>query len=199
MSDPKDVGKTADKTPAAAAASALAKAASATQSDAAKAVEAPQELVIPAGSCKLEDFTNARHRAVAPRGARPEDLIGTAAWALCAKDFKDFDFVTVVPVDRTWLAEFVVREVGVGFADLQLMWSLKLPPRSPAGESRIPAGFQIRIANPGEEPGWRVIREKDGIQLNAGHYHARREDALRFLLDHASVRGPNTGPKYFAR
>ncbi|SPJ18713.1 hypothetical protein SBBP2_890030 [Burkholderiales bacterium] len=196
MSD-KDAKAEANKTPAAVAASALQKASAPDKPDV--KVQPPEPLVIPANACKLEEWARARHWVDFPIGTTDEDIARSSFWSLVCRNLKEFDLIDGVTLDRTRMYHCMVNEVGIGYADVCVLWSKKIPPRRPVGESRIPDGYQIRPSNPGEQGGFIVTRLKDGVQLNAGHHHVRFEDARRFLEDHASVRGPNAGPRYFAR
>ena len=135
-----------------------------------------------------EQVFNCWH-CVAPKGCTPEDLdCDPQPWQLIAPNATRFDHFQVVAEDDTWLAEFICIDAGPGWAACKLVHKFKLPARRPQSEWRPPEGYAIRQGGPAEEP-WIAYREKDGVVLNGNCFHATREEALRFLIDHPAVRG----------
>ena len=152
------------------------------------------------GALKFEESTNNRWRAVSPLGVPHEELNRHAVfWGHCGDDFQSFDTVWLVDAGRTQLSEFVVLDAGPSYADVALARTIKLPPRTRGAESRIPDGYSIVQAGPSDsQRGWLVVRQSDGVTLNVAMPIARREDAIRFLLDHATLR-QNDAPRHMPR
>jgi hypothetical protein len=181
---------------AGAAATALATAAAPNGEPAKPAVPA-KPFEIARGKVVLREAeTNDWFVKAGPPGATLEDMDGSEAWAPMGMEFHPFDRVEMVTHDRTTWGEFIVLDCGPGFADLKLLRKVVLPPRIDGSEGRLPAGFRIRRAGPADiQPGWLVERLSDGRLLNYGTHHHRREDAVRYLLYHATVR-QKTHPRY---
>ncbi len=140
---------------------------------------------------ELAEHHNNRHFAVAPKGMTPAELdMQPEPFALIAERLTRFDDIRVVAAEGTWLADFIVVECGQGYAYCQMTSQLPLPEVQGQATERIPDGFKIRQAGPGDgQEGWLVVRLKDEVVLNAGQSPMyRKEEAIRYLLDHPSVR-----------
>lgn len=146
---------------------------------------------IPPATAVLAEYANNRHFCAAAPGTLPDDLeMNPEPFALIATNLTRFDDIRVVAAEGTWMADLIVVDSGPGYAICRLVQVLNLPTRRSDQTDRIPAGFEIVQASPGDsQPGWLVIRLSDNVQLNAGHIHQNKEDATRYLLDHSSVRG----------
>jgi len=151
---------------------------------------------IPPGTTVLAEHANNRHFCVAAPHTSPEDLHQAAEpFALIAERLARFDDIRVVSAEGEWLADFVVVDCGPGYAICHLVSAIELATRRSDMTDRIPEGFEIKQSAPGDaQPGWLVLRKADDVVLNAGQHHQRREDAVRFLLDHSTVRSASTSP-----
>ena len=167
-----------------------AKARPAANSAAATAAPRPVIHFSPA-TLELAEQVYNRWRVVAPLGLAPEDLdLRSEPFALIADTLHKFDDIRVVAADNAWFADLVVVDKGEGYAIARMAQVIALPQARKDLTNRIPDGFEVRPAAAGDvQPGWLAVRQSDGVILNVGHSFERREDATRFLLDHASVRG----------
>jgi|SRR5882672_5286564 len=155
-----------------------------------KAVQSPR------GNVKLRELTNNQWTCVLPAGMTLDDVEAPGVFALVGDLLQPFDILHLCTSDRTAWGELLVLDAGAGFVDVRLLRREKLPPRLDTGEVRMPAGFAIRRAGPSDsQPGFLVVRLSDGRLLNAELHIHRREEAIRFLLDHATVR-PEKGTSY---
>lgn len=148
----------------------------------------------------LREFANNAWFAVAPAGAAPEDLdMVDGPFNLIAKDLTRCDDIRVICPEGTWLADYVAVDVGPTFALCRLTQAINLPARRADQTDRVPAGFKIVQSGPKDtQQGWLAWRTADNVLLNAGHSFHRREDLIRFVLDHPSVRG-NNRPTIFGK
>lgn len=81
-------------------------------------------------------------------------------------------------------AEAIVVHVEVGMALCKIVHQFDLYSRA-ADQQGVPFGYEVREATPADDQrGWLAIRREGGITLNKGHYLGRREDAMRYLLQH---------------
>ncbi len=152
------------------------------------AVERQVGHIAPANHQLAEQCVNSWF-SVAPRDSVPDDFDMVAEpFALIAQDLTRFDSMRLVAADDSWLADLIVVDKGPGYALCKVVRSVKLPKRRSISENRVPEGFEVVQGGIGEEP-WICRRLADGVVLNVGQFHHRREDAIRYLLDHATVRG----------
>jgi len=148
------------------------------------------------GNLKLRELLNNQWTCVLPAGMTLDDVEAPGVFALTGDLLQPFDIVHLCTSDRTAWGELLVLDCGPGFVDVRLLRREQLPPRLDTGEVRMPAGFAIRRAGPSDsQPGYLVVRQSDGRLLNAELHIHRREEAVRFLLDHATVR-PERGTVY---
>lgn len=141
-------------------------------------------IVFKRGEVSLLNFKNNDWYAVAPKGIKaPEQLQSDPAmWAAVASDLRPYDLIRVIARDESWWAECLVCDTGIGFAKVALLRTIKLEPRAKNGTSRLPDGYEIVR----DLDGYRVRRLRDNVFMGA--HLPREEDAVRALLDHASLR-----------
>jgi len=116
-----------------------------------------------------------------------------ARWAIFTSGpyrLNRFDRIEVIggnEVAGRWWAEVLVTSTVIGAAQMHLLQAIKLPEPLEDTSDRLPAGYRFD-----EDPvkGLCIIRIRDGTEMGNQRDHGwrRREDAIRFLLDHASVR-----------
>jgi hypothetical protein len=147
----------------------------------------------------LSQYLRNSWNAVAPKGARPEDLdMVDGPFNLVARDLTVQDDIRVIAADGSWLADYLVVDTGPTFALARLTQAINLPLRRDDMSERV-IGFRFVQAGPNDsQPGWLAVRIADGVLLNAGHHHHRREDCVRFVLDHSTVRG-DSNPRVFGK
>lgn len=130
---------------------------------------------------KLADSQRNRWWAVLNAAQFRERLNG-AIWATRTKELRRYDEITVLAEDESEMAVLLVTDCELGSCNLVELSNVKIPPRKPLQAARIPNGYEaIR-----DTKGYRVKRLKDGAFM--GPYQPRLEDAVRDLLDHASLR-----------
>lgn len=127
---------------------------------------------------------------VVPAGTTAKDLdLRSEPFALIADMLTEGDNIRCLSSDKRTVIDCVcVHRVGVK-AICRVILELKVPSFSETDSDRIPAGFDIVAAKPGDvQQGWLVKRLDGDLLLNHGMPIFQKEIALRFLLDHASVR-----------
>lgn len=132
---------------------------------------------------KLRESVNNTWRAVIPRGTPQERLLDSDFWVVVAGDFMPWDRIHCVAEDRTFYAELLVVDAGRGYARLEPLGIHTLPPIVTSQEG-LPPGHEIVHAGPDKM--YCVRRVADGVLLGEGF--SSKDDALRYLLDHASLR-----------
>ena len=145
---------------------------------------APAKLqALPRGNCRLRESVNNTWRAIIPRGTPQERLLESDFWVVVAGDFMPWDRIHAVAEDRSFYAELLVIDAGRGYARIEPLGIHTLAPivTSQAG---LPPGHEIVHAGPDKL--YCVRRIKDGVLLGEGF--PSKDEALRFLLDHASLR-----------
>lgn len=148
-----------------------------------KAKEAPQARR-GAGWKVRESFRNVFSH-VAEAGATVEDVKHPDYFALVAKDLRPRDTIEVWAYDGSWVAEFVVLDAGLGWAQVHLRSG---PDRLPAVTRADPdtlAGFEFE--RDGRSGDWYAIRKIDRQELGRQHGLKSKKDVIRFVEDHAST------------
>jgi hypothetical protein len=138
-----------------------------------------------------------RWYGVAPLGTLPEDLdLQPEPFALIASLLHRGDDLRLFTADDSLMIDLVCVRAGPGYAICRVVQALAIPEAMHDDGARIPKGFEVRMATSGDtQPGWLVWRiassgnRVDNILLNAGHHFETKEQAVRYLLDHATVRG----------
>lgn len=134
-------------------------------------------------SLKLSESVNNSWRAVVPRGTPRERLLDSDFWAVVSSDFLPYDKIVVVAEDRACYAELLVLDCGRGYASVEELFYKPLAPLIIANDG-LPPNHEIVHLGPEELYG--VRRLSDGILLGKGF--GSRDEALAFLLDHATLR-----------
>jgi hypothetical protein len=144
------------------------------------------------GDIQLVEFKQNDWSIVAAAGARPEDYDQKPEmWSLVSDMVHAYDLVRVVARDETWWALYLVLSAGTSRANAKLLMDTELPARDAENEgSNLPDGYDVRPGDPTQDP-WIVVRLADGVILNLAQGHRTREDARRWLMDHAVLRRSN--------
>ncbi|MGQ7959891.1 hypothetical protein ACUTAF_19600 [Pseudomonas sp. SP16.1] len=138
---------------------------------------------LPRSAAKLRESTNNSWRVVAPRGTSRERLQHPDFWSVVGDLFINFDKVHVVFEDRSAYCELLVMDCGRGYANvIELAWH-PLPPLLICNND-LPPNHEIIHLGPDDL--YAVRRCSDGILLGKGF--RSRDDALAFLMDHATLR-----------
>lgn len=145
----------------------------------------PRKLTValPASALKLRESTNNTWRAVAPRGTSRERLLDSDFWSTVADKFLPYDTIAVVAEDRSYYCELLVLESGRGYAAL-IELNYHVLPALLVSNAGLPPNHEIIHLGPDEL--YAVRRCSDGVLLGKGF--SSREEAVSFLLDHATLR-----------
>ena len=132
------------------------------------------------------DARNVHWSCVVPRDTTRQMLTLSSFWSLCStKPLHAFDRITVIAADRSFYAEMLVLDAGVGFANVIELAYHPLPALLAVADS-LPAGFEARYQGPEQGERWGVIRLADNVRVVTGH--SSRDEALKALLAHASLK-----------
>jgi hypothetical protein len=146
---------------------------------------------LPRSRARLQEYAHNVWQVVAPDDIRPDEMERPELWSIVGIDWVRFDRIEIIQAHR--VTEAIVLLSQPGRVELSVLWSAPLREIDQLDqEVRVPAGYEIRHAGPGEEPEWQAVRASDGVIVNAGQHHTKREHALRYLLDHAILRGGPT-------
>lgn len=113
-----------------------------------------------------------------------------ARWAVFHDLLKNrFDHVEVVSNDSSWWAELLVNSSSTSGVQMVLLRSMEMPEVTPEDSSRLPKEFKF---SEDPEHGLIVTRIKDNVFMGSSLENGwkNREDAVRYILDHATVRQP---------
>ena len=139
---------------------------------------------------KLVEHTNNSWICVAPSGASPRDFhLNRGPFELFPRDVSRFDTLIIVDAGNRYWARFLCVDSGAGQCLFALLESVDLPPVQHDRSDRVPAGYEVVQGGPDDMEPWLVRRIADSVILNRFHVHRTREEAVRFLLDHPTVRG----------
>lgn len=160
---------------------------------------APARPPVELSDSKLELFEQRCNSwvVIAPVGTKPEDLhMRPEPFAQIAWKLNRGDNVRAILGDDSAMIDMICV-ASTGSSALCFVTHFMPVPNLYAEAEVLPDGYVIRRARPdeldGSPEGWLVVRLRpDGseeVTLNAGSPLLRREDARRYLLDHAAVRG----------
>jgi len=149
---------------------------------------------------KLELAEQARNSwmCVVPTGTTAEDLdLRPEAMALIAHLLHRGDDIRAFSADDTMMFDLVCMLSVSGRAVCRVVRAIVVPEAHDDGSAPpLPEGHEIRKAKSGDsQPGWLVWRiaasgnAVENILLNGGHHFETFEQARRFLVDHATMRG----------
>lgn len=153
---------------------------------------------ISALSHQLAEYKFTSHFVIAQPGTTPQDLdMHPDAFSLLAGAMQMFDDVRVVDADDLWIADFIVVDCGASFVICRLRGVVERTGRLQDLSDRIPVGYTVRQTRMSDDPSqhglWLVIRDATktapAVCLSGGHFLNKKEDAVRYLMDHASVIG----------
>ncbi len=113
------------------------------------------------------------------------DLTKPDVFALVGKELQPRDCIRVFPIDHSYMAELVVLDSGMGWAEVALLRSHDLPKVTPRATD-ILVGFEL--VQDGVDRTWYAIRKLDRQELGKGHVIKSKKDLIRFVEDHASTR-----------
>lgn len=144
------------------------------------------------GDIQLVEFKQNDWAVIAASGAQPEDYDQKPEmWAMVSDMVHAYDLVRVVARDETWWALYLVLSAGTSRANAKLLMAADLPARDAETEGRdLPDGYDVRPGDVTQDP-WIVVRLADGHIMNLAQGHRNREDARRWLMDHAVLRRSN--------
>lgn len=131
---------------------------------------------------KRAEYDTTDWNAHVPATVTREDLRTSDFYAVVSPKLKRFDRIRVIPDNSGFYAEYVVTEAGLGYCQVHELFFHELQPIV-ADASGIPPGFSIDFAG---ESGYQARRLKDGVIVISGA--GSKDDCLRALLDHASVK-----------
>jgi hypothetical protein len=126
-----------------------------------------------------------------------EDLQSPDFWAACSGSLRMSDVIEVSQPTR-WTM-IVIGDVGAGYVRPDVALTMPRAPRASGDEAqRVPKGYTIRRRHqddPEGTPEVAVIRDAtetaSALVMNLHHMsHTTFETALRWLLDHPTIRGP---------
>lgn len=133
----------------------------------------------------LTQFKRNHFTAYAPDDLTVADFENPAVWT-AAKDVELHDRLEILQSTR-WTDALVVDR-GPGRVVLKVLATVELPAREAVMRSEIPAGYEIRVGEPGSLDRFISVRLHDGVVMNRGLHHATFEQALRHLIDHPIFR-----------
>ena len=134
--------------------------------------------------CKLLESVNNRWRAVVPKGTTREQLRTPDLWRVVSTSLTRFDKIAIVDEASTFFAEMLVYDCGMGYAMLVELSFTDLP-RVVVTDDDVPVNHVIEHLGP--ESMWTIRRISDSAVMGKGF--SSREEALAYLLDHATLRG----------
>lgn len=163
-----------------------------TDKPAAKAGKAPPmerpRITVVADDMSLAEQKKNDWMMTVPSGTEPKDLdLQEHVFETVAHHLTRGDSIRFVTVDgRRFMDGIVVWRDG-NRAMCRIASDVKVPAFAESAEDRVPEGFEIRIGI--EQEGYEVLRLADGVILNKSFHIHKREEALRFLIDHPTLRG----------
>lgn len=160
--------------------------------------EAKPREIIPVGRANpewmLEDHATNRFRLMVGEDIELADLENPKTFSVVSSELKAFDRITVIRKDGAFWAEVLIVNAGRGFADGVILRSLApIPKGRDETANRVPDGYTI--ARDPTTLRYIARRTADNARMN-GDGDLSYEDALRSLLDHATIRAPHHGPRY---
>lgn len=126
------------------------------------------------------DYANMEYRVTPVEGTAPEDLLSAEYWVHESKTLRPFDRISAIPDDMKWYANYLVLEVGTGFARLALLVKLDIDPTSTA----LPPESPVEVQFKGQHLKHVVIRKSDHAILKDGI--AKKSDAEAYARDYAT-------------
>lgn len=158
------------------------------EAPAAVKAEAPKKQpVIGRAAYQLAEFQTSVWLIMLPDGVTKDTLLDGPLWLMAPEGIQPFDIFRVV--SENWWAEILIRQCIRGRPlQLVLLRMVDLPEIMEDRSDRMPPGYTIERT---PQHGWTIVRLADGVRMLSGLEHGNihsREAALRWLLDHASLR-----------
>jgi hypothetical protein len=127
---------------------------------------------LPPNCLQQAEFQFTVWSAVIPNGLLPAQLLEPGFWAPEAPKLKPFDEIRARAEDGTWLARFVVVEVGRTWANLQQLELHNLGTKDVsltkvAAQKLTEARKEFRVYHRGPK-GWSVVRKSDKQVMHEG-------------------------------
>jgi hypothetical protein len=161
--------------------------------------EVPRRVVRPAqqSMLKLAQYTRNPFTIDVDDEVTLQDLQDPAFWSNLA-DLGMNDTIEIRQSTRWSLG--VVGDVSTGYVRVDIVQTMERAPRADGDEMRqVPPGHVIRRRrsdDPVGTPEFAVVRKAtdklDEIVMNTNTRHSTHEQALRWLLDHSTIRGEAT-------
>lgn len=139
-----------------------------------------KERIVPAihpSRMKLREHAYNEWAFTIDKGVTPDDLLVPGYWAHVAANLRQQDEIRALADDFSWVARYIVQEVGVAFAKVLLMSKTDLQPLSSTGELVTLPGYTIEHV--GIHAKWRVTRDVDSKVMR--DKFNTRADALMWL------------------
>lgn len=138
---------------------------------------------------KMREAVGNEWFVIAPAKLDPKDVTAPSIWSAVADQFNrdiGMDIVRVLFEEQRLWKELLVVQATSTRATLVELRTVSLPERF-GDDDRMPANHEITYS---QEDGYIVRRISDGVILGTGREKGfyKREDAVRYLLDHATLR-----------
>lgn len=145
------------------------------------------------GNLDLREFSNNDFRHIVKASVTPRTLeMHPNYWNLLSEDLHEGDTIQAIWSDRSYIAHYVVVATNAGAVAVRLVYEVQGAPALSAigGPASFPEGYRIEKTKPGENPGFVVVRESDGLRiLNPGGVPwAKYQDAHEQFPKHAMFR-----------
>jgi hypothetical protein len=151
----------------------------------------PKTFAIASNLRSMAEVKRNVHFCIAPHGSTPADLEKPEACMHIARTLTQFDRLEVVwPHGKHW-AEYLCTFASPTMGKLQLLCVVELPGFNETVAGRIPKGYSVRRANPGESDcgsAFLVVRDSDDFTMSLGQRFTTEEQAVRWISDHAIFR-----------
>lgn len=143
------------------------------------------------GRIRLAEFSRQTHVAVAPAGAKLDDILTPDFWVHVQSTIRAWDRIELRAEDGSWFADLVVTQSGMAFKVRPLtvinkdgkVLTLSTPQEvgTTSNALRAPKGYVIDYGGPLHR--YRVVRKSDGEVL---HYGMDEDEAIRWAIRHAA-------------
>jgi len=106
----------------------------------------------------------------APADTAVETLLKPETWSHCARSFKPYDEVIVIPQGGPYRAHLIVMDAGANFAKMRLLGVtlLNAGAAEPESEAALPDDAPVEVSWKGPKLKYAVTRKADGERLRTG-------------------------------
>ena len=139
---------------------------------------------LPPNCFQESEFQYMTWAATIPTGIKRSDLLTPGFWALYAPKAKPFHEIRATAEDGTWMARYIVLEVGRTWLRIQELehhnlgtQDVSLTKTASIAVDEAKKGFKVYHRGP---KGWSVVRESDKQVMHEG---AQSKDAAQIWLD----------------